>query len=73
MMVLDENESRIVKALLYYVAEENNYYWNTDDEIDYCKKEYSNYSKLRKRLEELKMINKDDDISQVLYKFLMEM
>ena len=72
MMILDENESKIVKALLYYLAEKHNDYWNTDSEIDYDKEEYGNYYELRKRLEELNMINKDDDISKLLYRFLMD-
>ena len=37
MMILDENESKIVKALLYYLAEKHNNYWDTDSEIDYDK------------------------------------
>ncbi len=72
MMILDENESKIVKALLYYLAEKHNYYWDTDSEIDYDKEEYGNYYELRKRLEELNMINKNDDISKLLYRFLMD-
>lgn len=72
MMILDENESKIVKALLYYLAEKHNNYWDTDSEIDYDKEEYGNYYELRKRLEELNMINKDDDISKLLYRFLMD-
>ena len=72
MMILDENESKIVKALLYYLAEKHNNYWDTDSEIDYDKEEYKNYYELRKRLEELNMINKNDDISKLLYRFLMD-
>ena len=72
MIILDENESKIVKALLYYLAEKHNNYWDTDSEIDYDKEEYKNYYELRKRLEELNMINKNDDISKLLYRFLMD-
>lgn len=68
MIIFDEKEERIIKALLYYIAEETNFYWRSDSDIDHDKEEFNNYFKMRKRLEQLNMIKKDDDLSEVIYK-----
>lgn len=68
MIIFDEKEERIIKALLYYIAEETNFYWESDSDIDHDKEEYHNYCKMRERLEQLNMIKKDDDLSAIIYK-----
>ena len=69
MVNLTNSEFAVIKAILKTVSDKCNYYWESENDIDYDKKEYQNYIELKKDMEyhiELKRY-KDVDLMKLLY------
>jgi len=69
MVNMTNSEFAVIKAILKTVSDKCNYYWESESDIDYDKKEYENYLELKKDMEyhiELKRY-KDVDLMKLLY------
>ena len=73
----NENEAKAIKLILRYVAENTNCYWASVNEIDFDKKEYGEFLKLKAFLERdglaVAGAGSEDsgvDIIAILYKFM---
>ena len=69
MVNLTNDEFAVIKAILKTVSDKCNYYWESENDIDYDKEEANNYIDLKKDLEyhiELKRY-KDVDLMKLLY------
>ena len=69
MVNITDSEFAIIKAILKVVSDKCNYYWESENDIDYDKEEANNYIDLKKDLEyhiELKRY-KDVDLMKLLY------
>jgi len=69
MVNMTDSEFAIVKAILKVVSDKCNYYWESENDIDYDKEEANNYIDLKKDMEyniELKKY-KDVNLMKLLY------
>jgi hypothetical protein len=68
MVNLTNDEFAVIKAILKTVADNCNYYWTNENEIDFDKIEYANYLKLKKDLEcHIDLKKYDVDLTKLLY------
>jgi len=69
MVNLTNDEFAVIKAILKTVSDKCNYYWESESDIDYDKKEYENYLELKKDLKYHIDLDKykDVDLSKLLY------
>jgi len=68
MVNLTNDEFAVIKAILKTVSDKCNYYWESESDIDYDKKEYQNYIDLKKDLEyHIELKRYDVDLMKLLY------
>ena len=68
MVNLTNDEFAVIKAILKTVSDKCNYYWTTENDIDYDRDEYSNYLQLKKDLEyHIELKRYDVDLCKLLY------
>jgi len=68
MVNLTNDEFAVIKAILKTVSDKCNYYWESESDIDYDKKEANNYIDLKKDLEyHIELKRYDVDLMKLLY------
>ena len=68
MVNLTNDEFDVIKAILKTVSDKCNYYWESENDIDYDKEEANNYIDLKKDLEyHIELKRYDVDLMKLLY------
>jgi len=68
MVNLTNDEFAVIKAILKTVSDKCNYYWESENDIDYDKKENQNNIKLKKDMEyHIELKRYDVDLMKLLY------